>query len=199
MTLTRTRGTLILLAVLFLAPVAISFYLYYGTDAGGERGRVNHGELISPARPLPEVSLPGPDGSPTDAKFLRGKWSMIYVGPGACDAPCRRALHDIRQVRLSLNQDGERVQRVFLYTGACCEQPFFSQEHAGLIVGGVDTEGGRQLLERFPAYGGVPAGEAGRIYLTDPLGNLLMSYPAQVEAKGLREDLKRLLKLSHIG
>lgn len=195
----RKRGTLILLGLLFLAPVALSFYLYYGTRVGSTSGQVNRGDLIDPARPLPEVSLPTPDGKAADAKFLRGKWSLIYVGPGACDASCRKALYDMRQVRLSLNQDMDRVQRVFLYTGLCCEQPFFTDEHGGLIAVGVDTEDGRKLLERFPGHADVPAVLAGRIYLSDPLGNLLMSYPPQVEAKGMREDLKRLLKLSHIG
>ena len=33
----------------------------------------------------------------------------------------------------------------------------------------------------------------------DPLGNLMMSYDSQAPQKGLLEDLKKLLKLSHIG
>jgi hypothetical protein len=33
----------------------------------------------------------------------------------------------------------------------------------------------------------------------DPLGNLMMSYSPQAPRKGLLEDLKKLLKLSHIG
>jgi hypothetical protein len=45
----------------------------------------------------------------------------------------------------------------------------------------------------------VPITEAGRIYLVDPLGNLMMSYPAAAPDQALLTDLKRLLRLSHIG
>ena len=37
------------------------------------------------------------------------------------------------------------------------------------------------------------------IYLIDPLGNLLMSYPASAPDKALLTDVKKLLRLSHIG
>jgi hypothetical protein len=40
---------------------------------------------------------------------------------------------------------------------------------------------------------------AGRIYIVDPLGNLMMSYAPDAPQKALLEDLKKLLKLSHIG
>jgi hypothetical protein len=38
-----------------------------------------------------------------------------------------------------------------------------------------------------------------RVYLIDPLGNLMMSYAPDAKAKGMLEDLKRLLRLSSIG
>jgi len=40
---------------------------------------------------------------------------------------------------------------------------------------------------------------SGRIYLIDPLGNLMMSYSPRSEPKGILSDMKKLLKLSHIG
>ena len=39
----------------------------------------------------------------------------------------------------------------------------------------------------------------GRLYLVDPLGNLMMSYERGAPVKGLLDDLKKLLNLSHIG
>ena len=38
-----------------------------------------------------------------------------------------------------------------------------------------------------------------QIYLIDPLGNVMMSYPKDATAKGMQKDLKRLLKVSKIG
>ena len=40
---------------------------------------------------------------------------------------------------------------------------------------------------------------AGRLYLIDPLGNLMMSYPSGTDPVGIIKDLKRLFKYSGIG
>jgi len=37
------------------------------------------------------------------------------------------------------------------------------------------------------------------IYLVDPLGNLMLRFPARVDAKRMMKDLKLLLKASQIG
>jgi len=37
------------------------------------------------------------------------------------------------------------------------------------------------------------------LFVVDPLGNLMMSYDVRGDPHGLLEDLKKLLKLSHIG
>ena len=38
-----------------------------------------------------------------------------------------------------------------------------------------------------------------RVYIVDPLGNLVMAYESGFDAKGLLKDLRRLLRLSSIG
>jgi hypothetical protein len=191
----RRRLVLGLVALLFLAPVAISFYLYYsGWRATGD---VSHGDLITPARPLPNGSLSGPDGG-SSALLFDGKWSLIYADAGSCDAQCRQALYVTRQVRLALNQNMDRVQRVFLYYGECCEEPYFAAEQAGLIARDLDTAAGQELDAVLKSS--APAGEANaRIWIADPLGNLVLSYPADTDPRGMIADLKKLLKLSHIG
>jgi hypothetical protein len=45
----------------------------------------------------------------------------------------------------------------------------------------------------------LPAVNADRIYLVDPLGNLMMFYESDSKPKGMLEDMKRLLRLSQIG
>jgi hypothetical protein len=39
----------------------------------------------------------------------------------------------------------------------------------------------------------------GRVYIADPQGNVVVSYPAEVEQKELLRDLKRLLSVSGTG
>jgi hypothetical protein len=191
----RRRLVLGVLAALFFAPVAVAFYLYYG--GWHASGDVSHGDLVTPARPLPEVSLGGPDGVPT-ADLFKGKWSLIYTADGGCDADCRHALYVMRQVRLSLNQNMDRVQRVFLYRGECCEEPYFSTEQRGLITRDLDSAAGVELMAALEAS--APAQDArARVWIADPLGNLVMSYAPDADPKGMIADLKKLLRLSHIG
>jgi hypothetical protein len=183
----RTVGAL---AAVFFLPLLVSFWMYYG---GGWRpvGQSNHGELVTPARPLEPVTLPGVQGSSPVALPLK-TWTLVYIGGGACDAACRNALYLMRQTRLALNQEMTRVERVWLVTRDCCDRAYLEQEQAGLIA--LDASAADALVAQFPS------GEREHsIFIVDPLGNLMMRHDARGDPKGLLADLKKLLKLSHIG
>jgi cytochrome oxidase Cu insertion factor (SCO1/SenC/PrrC family) len=187
---------LAILAGLFLVPLLVAFFMYYATDWRPVK-RVNHGMLISPVRPLPTVHLPRESISDSDAQAtgeLRSKWSIVYIGAGNCDEPCRQALYVMRQTRLSLNNEMSRVERIFLTTGNCCAKEFLAHEHPGLVVLDAGNVDGERLLHEFPADG-----RPYSLFIVDPLGNLMMSYDARQNPKGLLEDLQKLLRLSHIG
>lgn len=177
----RNLRTLGALAALFLLPLAVAFFAYYGTS-WRPAARVNHGVLITPVLALPALSE------------FRGHWSLVYVGDGVCDADCRRTLYVMRQTRLGLNNEMTRVERVFLVTGNCCARQFLAREHPGLKVLEASGAPGAALLQEFPAEG-----RAYSLYIVDPLGNLMMSYDARQNPHGLLEDLKKLLRLSNIG
>jgi cytochrome oxidase Cu insertion factor (SCO1/SenC/PrrC family) len=194
----RSRRQAWILVAAFFAPLALAFLLYYGGSYFGgaawrPAGSTNKGDLSHPARPLPAFELETTADTKLDLPSLHGKWNVVFIGDGQCDARCREALVLMRQTRLALNDDLTRVQRVFLVTGHCCDQTYLTAEHDGLIVAAVDDAGGETLLATFPDVG------QGRIYIVDPLGNLMMSYSPDAPQKSLLEDLKKLLKLSHIG
>jgi cytochrome oxidase Cu insertion factor (SCO1/SenC/PrrC family) len=189
----RNLRTLALLAALFLVPLGLAFFTYYAT-AWRPPGRVNHGELITPARALPPATLPQVLPAAAARPLFHEHWSLVYLGNGSCPQACRQGLYVMRQTRLSLNNDMTRVERVFLATTECCAREFLDQEHAGLVV--VDASGAdaRGLLAQFPA-----AGREHTLFVVDPLGNLMESYDTGQNPRGLLDDLKRLLRLSHIG
>jgi len=196
----RGQRQLVLLAALFFVPLAVAFWLYYGPTSWRPVGGTNKGDLVDPAVPLPAVALAKPDGTRTSTDFLQGKWTIAYLGDGACNERCREALYLSRQSRIALNKDMDRVQRVFLATGNCCDSEFLAAEHPDLAVAvlGNDADS-RALLAKIPALGGVPPATAGRLYVIDPLGNLVLSYSAAAPDKALLTDVKKLLRLSHIG
>ncbi|HEY3730041.1 MAG TPA: hypothetical protein VGL28_02140 [Steroidobacteraceae bacterium] len=196
------RALLLLVGLLFLLPLGFAFLLYY---ASGWRpsGHTNHGTLIAPARPLPPVALPQiiATGTAVAAQaaisaptVLQGRWSLLYIGGGECDAACREALYFMRQTYLGLGNQTTRLQRVFLITGHCCDADYLAREQPGLIALRADGPQAAALLAQFP-----DAGRASSIFIVDPLGNLMMRYDTHDQPRGLHDDLKKLLGLSHIG
>ncbi len=189
----RGRAALIGLAALFFLPLFGSFWLYY---IGGWRpdGGTNNGELISPAHPLTAVTLTTRDGTPASPTLLSEKWTLVYIGNGRCDEVCQHALWTLRQTRLLLAEDMDRVQRVFIADEDCCNDEFLKREHAGLEVITAEDSATREWLGQFPRDPAVPY-----VYIVDPLGNLMMRFDTRENPKGLLKDLEKLLKLSHIG
>ena len=70
-------------------------------------------------------------------------------------------------MRTALDRDMGRVQRVLVADADCCDPQFLQAEHPDLIA--VRATDAAPLLEALPEG-------TGRIYIIDPLGNLMMSY-----------------------
>ena len=100
----------------------------------------------------------------------------------------------MRQTRLGVGRDMTRVARVFLATGACCDRARLALEDPGLVVLDASGPAAASLVREFP-----DGARAHALFVVDPLGNLMMSYDARGNPHGLLVDLKKLLRLSHIG
>jgi len=185
------------MSLAFFAPLLLAFVIYYGTGWRPTK-MSNKGDLISPIVSLPDVALHKPDGTLLDKQWLQRKWTLVYVGDGACEQACRESLLITRNIRLLLGKDSTRVQRAFLFVGNCCDANYLSSEQPDLIVARIDDAAGLQILKLLP-YNDGDVVQAGKIYVVDPLGNLMMSYKRGAEAGDLHTDLKTLLSLSHIG
>jgi hypothetical protein len=192
----RSRRMLIGLALMFFAPLGLAFYLYYGHGSWRPGARVNAGELVQPPRPLPALALPLWGSGTTDANFLKGKWTFLYVLRGPCGQVCRNELYETRQVRVALDRDMNRVQRVFIARQDCCDPEALRDQHPDLATVRLSSDAA-PLLAILSLDGDANSGD--RVYLVDPLGNLMMSYASNAKPKGMLEDMKRLLRLSSIG
>ena len=179
----RGRRTLILIALVAVAPVVASYAAYYWFP---REKQVNYGELL-PTRPAPEIT-----GTARGATFrladLRGKWVIVTAAPGACDAACAGALYATRQARTIQGQEMERVARVWLVVDDAEPNPAIVAEQPDLTV--VRAPAG--ALAEWPAG-------ADRIYLVDPLGNLVLAWPRDPDIKAMAKDVTRLLRASRIG
>ena len=176
-----------LMVALTAAPVAASYLLYYFWPPGQT---VNYGELIEPV-PLPDPRLALADGKPFQLSQLRGKWAIVIVDSGRCDAECGKKLLYLRQLRLTQGKNRERVERVWLINDDVTPRDEVVAPYQG--TWNVRADAG--LLKHFPAQGAA----SDHIYLVDPLGNLMMRFPRDPDPRLMVKDLSRLLKASRIG
>jgi hypothetical protein len=184
----RSRRTLIVLAIVCAAPVVASYVAYYGLKP---TGRLNYGELLE-ALPASEIAGTQVEGAPFRLSTYRGKWVLLTADEGACEDACRRKLYATRQARTIQGREQERVVRVWLQrSDAPPPATALLSQHPGLVAARIDPA-------HWPALQG--AGDTVQnIFMIDPLGNLILRYPADPDIKRMAKDLERLLRASRIG
>ncbi len=196
-----SRQALILVGLLFLAPVIVAWLMFVSAEHGWRAsGTTNHGTLIAPPRPLSlPAGLVGTTGAPFRQDFLGGKWTLLYIGDSACTETCRKMLYTLRQVRLAQGENIRRVQRLFLATGAATPGlRAVLADYPDLAVAIVSQAQAQAIAPQF-SVDGTPMEGANRVYLVDPLGNLMMYYRPDTDPRGIIQDLQRLLKYSGLG
>lgn len=195
----QSRMKLLLILAIFGVPLLLaSIYLQMVRSSGGQLGDTSRGQLIQPAVPLTEFSLTQ-SGEPFNLDTVRGIWTMLYVLEGECAESCQLNLYHMRQVRLALNHRMDRVQRaIVLQPGAQLPEQL-QAEHPGLM----SVDGSVEELMAFRAQ--IESAQStmenldNAIYLIDPLGNLMLRFPPELEPKSMLKDIKHLLKVSRIG
>ena len=124
------------------------------------------------------------------ADYFKGEWVLLFRHAGDCGDACHQALYVLRQVRLAQGKNIDRVKRLLLLEGAA--MPAWAGEVAQHYPGlDIARAAGPEASAAIPA--------AGRIYLVDPLGNLMMEYAPDADPRGMIKDLERLLRISYVG
>jgi hypothetical protein len=174
------------------APVIASYFAYYVVRP---EGRKNYGELIQPARALPPVKAQLLDGSSVALPALQGQWLLVSVASGACDEACQKRIYWTRQLREVMGRDKDRIERVWLVADdAPVDAKLAPQVHAPLN----DAQAmrvPRAVLEQWlPAANGQKIED--HIYVVDPYGNLMLRWPAAMDAGKAKRDVHNLLRAS---
>ena len=190
----RTRWGRLKMTVIMLvcaAPVIASYLTYYVVRPEARR---HFGELIEPQRPLPDAGVADLDGASANLRSLKGQWLLLSVAPASCDRPCQDHLYLQRQLRESLGKDKERVDWVWLATGA---DPVPQAMRPALQSAKVLRVPIATLSAWLPAASG--SGLQEHLYLVDPMGHLMMRFPARLDmqtAGKAKKDIERLLRAS---
>lgn len=190
----RNRRQFYLLIAVFFGPMFAAMFLYFGADYRPP-DRTNYGVLNEPAKPLPDaLGLQAQDGSEIDRAQFDEHWTMLQWLPADCDDACEQALYLTRQVWLSLDRRRVRVQRMAVMPPGSAAALQARADTADPNLKLVEAPG--DALARFL---GIKTPEPMRVYVVDPIGNWVMSYPPGWEPAGMLKDVKKLLKISRIG
>jgi cytochrome oxidase Cu insertion factor (SCO1/SenC/PrrC family) len=196
-----SRQALVLLGLLFMTPAFVAWVMHNTGEQGWRpEGTTNRGILVHPARPL---TLPA-DMRVADVPvndYLQGRWTLLYIGDSDCDEVCNNNLYKMRQINIAQNENMKRVQRLYLardeeLSGVLNE--LLEKEYPKMAAGLLSATQAEQIAPDF-LIDGVPMEGAERVYIIDPLGNLMMYYPPDADPSGMLKDLKKLLKYSKIG
>jgi hypothetical protein len=193
------RWVLVLLALLFTSGIVVSYVL---VETGWRPTTTkNYGELVQPARPIEDVALTRLGDGALRFADLRGKWTLAYFGSAECTRPCADNLYKMRQITAAQGKEAHRVQRLFVVTDAIGLEGLQAKlkDYPGMEVVRGGAQEVRRLAEQFRLPAGSPLDGLHRVYVVDPLGNLMMSYPADADPRGMNKDLGFLLKASQIG
>ena len=185
------RWKMIMVLLVCAAPVLLSYFTYYVIRPEGRR---NYGELVNPQRPLPALATQTLDGRAGQLTALQGQWLLISIAGAACDSACEQRLYFQRQLRESLGREKERLDRVWLVNDGAVPDSRLGPALAASTVLRVPADALAQWLA--PAAG---QRTEDHLYLVDPLGNLMMRFPANMDAAGAakaKRDLDRLLRAS---
>lgn len=196
----RSLTPMVLVFLCSLAPIVAAFVVYMNPQWWPSDSS-NYGTLLTPQRPMPaasELRLTTLDGKPFDLQSLKGKWLLVAADGAACPESCARKLFITRNSHASQGKNVDRLARVWFITDDAVVPDKVLEAYKGTVMVRVDPD----QLARFLLARDTAAGQPGLqdpIWVIDPLGNLMMQYPAEADGVRVRKDISKLVYNSRIG
>ncbi len=176
-----------------IVPFSIAWYLAENPEK--VRLGTNNGDLINPPQVTEATEFTGYDAfSSQNLHELKGHWVLLNPIPKECGETCRDGLYKTNQLSLMMGKDIARIRRLAVLADKTTQLPAEWRDDARLLkVLPADS-----LQAKLSKLIGQPLPE-GALIIMDPLGNLMMKYPAGYDPYKVRNDLSKLLRISQIG
>lgn len=192
------RKLLVIIAWFFIPlAIAITWYKLLPEDYR-PASMTNNGELLNPVFSLGAFDYQTVDGKRYSGKDVESIWTLVHFVVGDCDEACSESLYNTRQMRISFGKDIDRIARLAVVEGALDSVSNMKMwaSHPDLTVVKANGNGiGTQIKQHRSGFDR----KSNAVFLLDPLGNVVMRFPASLETKLMKQDIRKLLKLSHIG
>ena len=192
----RGRIQMILLLLVCAAPVLASYFTFYVIKPQG--GKTNIGQLVSPVQTMPLDGL--------DAQ-IQGKWTLLLARPASdCKVgndACVSLLYLMRQVRVAMGKESQRLQLIWLVTDGEAINPELQKSYDKEVAGFTFIRLPKDQVQREKLLQWLQLDNASTaIHMMDPHGDRMMRFATNPEApdfKKMSKDIEKLLKWNPTG
>ena len=189
------RLALVIIAALFLLPLLLAWFMYSGTIDFKPGKTRNLGTLVVP--PLPtswnDTHLINTAGETRAGDIFDEHWVVLFAVPATCPNACIEQVTALRQIHRASGRHQSRIRIALLMAQESAEALHsrlketytkfeLIKDPSGILTAALERAGG----------------QAGSVYLIDPLGNIMMTYKPGADPNDLNKDLKRLLTWSKL-
>jgi len=184
----RSRLILLGVALVFIIPILVSWYLVFFSDFKKGDGGTQKGELISPVIPLGEPEVFNLKSKTIES--INGKWTLLFFVENECNQLCEDKLYQLRQIRLALGKDRDKIDRLLVSKNKQQWSQYTNSFNGQKYIDPTSRDYNR-LIKKFNDYAGL---DLKATYLIDPYGFLMMKYPQDDNPMGTIKDIERLIK-----
>ncbi len=192
----KNKRTIIIIFAMSVVPFIIAWFL--ANDTSWMQSRTNNGELILPPLTTEKSQFTGfDDFSRQNMQELAGHWILLNViADKDCTTVCQQAIYKSKQLRLMMNKDLTRIRRLAVIIPEVESEKAQSWWKDDLRL--LRATASAEVLAKLKT---ITAGEIqeGKLYIMDPLGNIMMHYPPEFDPYEVKQDLRKLLRISQIG
>jgi protein SCO1/2 len=180
-----------LLLVIIIAALVYA-YLHYNNPPF-------HGSLISPPQPATDFSLTSQTQKTVHLSDFRGKYVLLFFGFTNCPDECPLTMGFLKQMYDKLGEKANKVQVILITTDPAKDTPQamgdFLNHFDPSFIGLTSSQ---EVLQPVWSSYGVTVMDDGEthssfIYLIDPQGNLIATYPLLDNSDGITADMQHLL------
>ena len=126
------RLKLLLLIGIFIGPL-LATWVYHEVSPKWRPATDVHGTLFEPVRTMPDMAFYDVSGTTIGYQSLAGRWLYLQVNLNSCDQFCNQLMDDLRQLRISLGRDQNRIQNLYLGGIRGIDQKALAREHPRLF------------------------------------------------------------------
>jgi len=189
------KKLLCFLLLLFFIPILSAWYLFTYHN-NWIHSTTNHGKLIRPMLRLEQLPLSDYNlANSINTKQWNNHWVMMYFKENHCDERCLTNIYLMGQTRTALGKFQDQVISAYVAINPHSENnpgPEILRAYAHTLLLKTSTSDLNNFFNKSILQVNFAQGQ---LFLVDPNGFVMMSYPATVNFEDVYQDLNHLLKL----